>query len=281
MNAPRRVWGWSIYLEIPEPRESVLLRDAAQRVIHGESVFVLAREFNEQKVPTVYGGAWSGLVLSRISQRRTNSMGPSPLLSHEDFAAVVAALAVPRPRWRGGNGGATRGRRRSEGKAYQRVGIGRFVSTSVVRCTCGSRMVVRGKTLDGSATLSCRRDQTETELTSNHPAAVLDPIEEAVITETCSASGRTRGEFDVLTLAERRALAELTLKVTVESRGPHQRGAAKIERRAPGGDLHDEGAARVAEAPTVPVALTLGTSGRSQASQRRSSQARSSSICAR
>src|SRR4051794_2210359 len=96
-HAPRRVWGWSVYLEMPEPVEAAALRKAAADVIVGKSVFTIAREWNEDpRLHTVRGNPWNGLVIAKMLQRRTNEQGTTPLLDHRTFQSVVAALAVPR-----------------------------------------------------------------------------------------------------------------------------------------------------------------------------------------
>jgi hypothetical protein len=231
-HAPRRVWGWSAYLETPEPVEGAALRQAAADVIAGESVFTIARQWNaDPRLHTVYGGPWSGLVIAKIMQRCTNAAGLVSLLDHGTFEAVVAALQVRRPpRTRvAGNGN------------RDKVGVGRYVVTSVARCgVCGSEMRNRGRQTTGQDRMACRRSGREPARDGQrHPTVLLldaeRKVHEAVVValaeaESISTSSATTA-FDSMTLLQRRALAARYLRVVVEPMPGKQMGHLLVERR--------------------------------------------------
>jgi DNA invertase Pin-like site-specific DNA recombinase len=128
------------------PEEAAILRDAARRVLAGESVRSIVRDLNERGVPTVRGKRWStgslGGILTRptVNGRRTETSDPmwEPILDDETWAAVRKRLAttprgpVARP-----------GRRLLRGFAV----CGR----------CGARLTGASRTRSGVPDYVCRR----------------------------------------------------------------------------------------------------------------------------
>ena len=61
-----RPYGYARDLHTVVPAEAAVIRDAAKRVLAGESVRSVAADLNDRKVPTVKGGRWSPVVLRGI-----------------------------------------------------------------------------------------------------------------------------------------------------------------------------------------------------------------------
>jgi DNA invertase Pin-like site-specific DNA recombinase len=93
------------------PEEAALLQDAARRIIAGDSRFAIAREWQNNGVPTVMGGRWHGETLKHIldSERMVGKWerggvakdmrGVPPILDMETWKRVREAMSggTPRP----------------------------------------------------------------------------------------------------------------------------------------------------------------------------------------
>lgn len=116
--------------------EADLIREAARRVLEGDSLRTIVRDWNDRQVATVRGGAWTMVVLRRIltaprtaGQRAHKGVivGPASwpgILTEQEAVRLRAVLLDPRRRM---NGGARR-----------------YLLTGIATCgLCGARLVAR------------------------------------------------------------------------------------------------------------------------------------------
>lgn len=92
------------------PRESEVVRDAARRVLSGESLRSVARRLNEAGERTARGGEWTGSALRKVLVRPTTAGlraqagevvgrgGWEPLLDEDAWRGVLAVLGDPERR---------------------------------------------------------------------------------------------------------------------------------------------------------------------------------------
>jgi DNA invertase Pin-like site-specific DNA recombinase len=90
--------------------EAAVVREAAQRVLGGETLRGIARDFNVREIPAPRAAAWSSTTLHKLVLRERNAarrvhrgevVGPaawSPILDDDTYDAVVALLADPERR---------------------------------------------------------------------------------------------------------------------------------------------------------------------------------------
>lgn len=133
-----RPFGYEPDLVTVRPSEAVLIREAAQRILEGDSLRTIARDWNDRQVATVRGTRWTTMVLRRIlTAPRTAGMRAHrgvvvgkatwpAILTEQEAVRLRAVLLDPRRRM---NGGARR-----------------YLLTSIATCgLCGARLVARPK----------------------------------------------------------------------------------------------------------------------------------------
>lgn len=228
-KAPRRVWGWSMYLEIPEPKESVALREAAEAIVAGKTPYEVARQWNARRdLPTVHGGPWSGLTVEKILRRATNTAGSRPLLTHAIYEAMLALLDAPDRRevWK----------QRTAKAPSGKVGLGRYLFTGVAHCPCGAPMVTAGRK-NGIDFVRCgRRPDREVGDPERHPTTVRNVLDTAIsiaaaqvlAEQTRATLADAEKRFRAMTLLERRAFAARHLDVVVVPTKGRGRGTFTI-----------------------------------------------------
>jgi site-specific DNA recombinase len=86
-GAPRR---WHIVKEVLEPAEAEAIKEAAARVLRGESLRSIAMDWNERGVKTVGGGKWQGSMIRRVL------MSPRIAKLREHRGEVVGKAKWPR-----------------------------------------------------------------------------------------------------------------------------------------------------------------------------------------
>ena len=136
----------------PEPAEADLIREAARRVLAGESVRAIAADWNDRGATTTTGGAWSPSTVRRMlvnphyAARRVHQgkvVGAADwpaILTDDEFDRLVAILTDPSRR-------STRRRERTH------------LLTGIARCgRCGGPMMV-GKDRGGRKVYTCRVNQ--------------------------------------------------------------------------------------------------------------------------
>lgn len=119
------------------PDEAAFVREAAERVLNGEALRAICRDWTQRGVPTVMGGSWKPAVLKRI----LTSPSTAGLRSHRgvDRPAVWPGLLDEVTLRRVANI-LTDPARRSTGTARS------YLLTGLLRCgLCGERMVARPK----------------------------------------------------------------------------------------------------------------------------------------
>jgi site-specific DNA recombinase len=222
------------------PKEAAVIRQAAARVIAGESLSVIANDLTERRVPTVNGGGWRRVTLrgvltgSTVTGRRTptSEVRWDPILSDETWSEVRARLT-------------------SAGRSSARGGH-RLLRGFVHCARCGARLVGASRTATGVPDYVCARPadggcggiRIVAEALEDFIAEVV--IEFAATPEVrraLEAAGDNRGELDDLgrrlRKLEQRAdqvaadygegvIARRTLRVATES---NDRERAAIERR--------------------------------------------------
>lgn len=177
-NHGGRPFGWADDKLALDPREARLIREAAQQVISGVPLRVIARQWNDSGIRTSRGGEWTHTTLRRMLQRprlvgiRTHqgkvlldaSGSPvrgvwEPLLDQDTFDRVQAVFAA-------------------DGRGVGRKGSRKYLLTGTLRCgVCGGRMH-GGKTPTSYAYL-CDVNATEHSLGIQGPKTdqmVLDVV---------------------------------------------------------------------------------------------------------
>ena len=136
----RRPFGYETDLRTVRPDEAELIREAADRVLQGESAWAIARTWNERGVPGPGGGHWGSQTLKRILQsariaglrdHRGEVVAPAvwpAILDREVWEKV--RVAVEENSTRAGRPGGVAART--------------HLLTGLLRCgRCGGRMVAR------------------------------------------------------------------------------------------------------------------------------------------
>lgn len=228
-RAPRRVWGWSVYLEVPEPKESAALREAAEAASDGETPWGIARRWNARAdLPTGHGGRWSGLTVEKILRRATNTAGSDSLLTHATYESMLAVLDAPdrREAWK----------QRTAKAPSVKVGLGRYVFTGVARCQCGAP-IVAGGWKNGVGVVRCGRGPGgEVGDRVRHPTTARNVLESAISTaaaqvlaeQTRMTLADAEKAFQAMNLLERRAFAARHLDVVVVPTKGRRRGTFTI-----------------------------------------------------
>jgi site-specific DNA recombinase len=128
------------------PKEAKIVREAAARVIAGESLNVIANDLTKRGIATVTGGGWRRVTLrgvltgSTVNGRRTptSEVRWGPILSDETWAEVGARLS------RAGRGSVTQ--------------PGHRLLRGFVHCArCGARLVGASRTTSGVPDYVCAR----------------------------------------------------------------------------------------------------------------------------
>lgn len=152
-----------------DPREVRLIREAARRVLAGESLYSIVNDWTDRAVPTSTGAAWSTTALKtllmspRIAGLRSHSgeiVGPAvwkPVLDRETWDAVVATL-------------------RTRSRARTRAPRSYLLSGGLIRCEkCGGDLVAAPRPYGRAyACLSSHGG-------CNSVSIKADPVEELVV----------------------------------------------------------------------------------------------------
>lgn len=179
--------------------EAALVRDAVERILKGESMYSIAREWNAAGVRTPTGKHWTVQHLvkmlrsPRIAGLRVHrgaivAQGQWPaIISPEDHAKLLALIE---------------GRRRPGAP-------GRFLLSGLVRCgRCGSTMVIRRRHADKARHYGCEKVNGRASCGGTHIMAepledlvsemVLTAIDSPALAEALSASGVAPEEKDLI-----------------------------------------------------------------------------------
>lgn len=110
-NGGRRAFGYKADRVTVDPAEAKLVREAAQRVLAGDSLYSIMNDWTDREIPTVTGAKWSGTALKTmlmsprlagLRSHRGEIVGPGewePILDRDTWEAVKAVL-VKRSRGR-------------------------------------------------------------------------------------------------------------------------------------------------------------------------------------
>jgi hypothetical protein len=151
----QRVYGYD-GLAVVEP-EADLIREAARRVLGGEALWAVVRDFNERGEPTLGGGPWRGqtlrtlLMSARIAGWREHTPGRNGQQTYGEFLAkgtwpeIVDRPTVERLRRILADPSRRRGTSR---RSY-------LLSGGLLRCVCGAAMVGRPRHPDGAREYVC------------------------------------------------------------------------------------------------------------------------------
>jgi site-specific DNA recombinase len=144
-----RAYGYDAGHDKIAPKEATIVKEAAQRILAGDTLRSVCRDFNERKIPTVQGGAWSTTVLrnilmsARISGQREHR---GEIVARGTWPAILTSSQTARLRSLLGN--PDRRTNRSP-RSYPLTGL--------VRCSlCGEKMVARPRD-DGSRRYVCAK----------------------------------------------------------------------------------------------------------------------------
>lgn len=102
-------YGWTRAdgVDTIDEAQAAVIREAATRILAGDTLRGIARSLNEREIPAPRGGRWSTTILSKIVLRERNAarrvhrgvvVGPaawSAILDDDTFDAVVATLGDP------------------------------------------------------------------------------------------------------------------------------------------------------------------------------------------
>lgn len=135
--------------------EAEIIRDAARRVLAGESTFGVAADLTRRGVPSATGGRWSSIRLKRmlrsgrVAGRMTHRVYDGKHWTEIDLGpAVWPAIITP--------GQSVRLRAvLTDGRPPARQ---RHLLSGVLRCTCGHAMVSGGSSGGHEPIYACRRD---------------------------------------------------------------------------------------------------------------------------
>jgi site-specific DNA recombinase len=144
-----RAYGYNAAHDNVVPEEAEIVKEAAQRILAGDSLRSVCSDLNERAVPTVTGRSWSTTVLrnmlmsARLSGQREHK---GEIISMGAWAAILTPAQTARLRSLLGN--PDRRTNRSP-RSYPLTGL--------VRCgLCGAKMVARPRD-DGSRRYVCAR----------------------------------------------------------------------------------------------------------------------------
>lgn len=133
-HAGRRAYGMKEGWEEIEPAEAAIIREAADRLLAGDSITSIVRDLNDRGVPSATGGRWNRRSLTVLMQqarlfgwREHNGVlvakGNWPAILEEDTGHKLRALLEPRA----GKGGTATPRK--------------YLLSGLLRCgKCGARM---------------------------------------------------------------------------------------------------------------------------------------------
>ncbi len=135
----RRPFGYTYMREAVIPEEATLVREAAERVLHGEAANGIARDWAERGIKTSAGGEWTHSTITRMLRnpaiaglRQHNGTVVAkavwpPILSEEQHAQITSVLDPAR--------------RRTTGAGNVRTHV---LAGGILRCgRCGAAMVAR------------------------------------------------------------------------------------------------------------------------------------------
>lgn len=222
----RRPFGFEADFVTANEAEAAAVRDAARRVIAGEPLMAIAREWNANGPSTVYGGIWRTNAIHKVlcaprtaglRQHQGEVIGAAAwpaILDRSTWETVCAVLKDPSRRMNGAprtyllSGGLVRcascgvhmvGKPHEPGKpAYACIGANGGCNGNSLRAEPLEEMVVSMvlEALDGPALAEARR-QAAGETTADDPAEAVIGIEAklAELAETWAAGEITKAEW--------------------------------------------------------------------------------------
>ena len=197
-----------------DPVEAALVREAARRILAGESLLAVCRDWNARSIPTVTGKRWIVDTLRRMLyaprlsaqvERHGEIIGPGkwePIITPEETAQLRTMLD-------------------ERSRARMRP-VRRYLLTGLLRCgLCGARLIARpaaggkrryvcakGPGLSGCGRMAISAEPVEAHVSAAVIAQVDEPGVAASVAAAQSADAATAAEHDALRL-DRQQLDEL------------------------------------------------------------------------
>jgi hypothetical protein len=247
----RRPFGFEDDAVTHRPREAQAIADATRRILAGDSIRSIAREWNSKSLTTATGSQWNASNLGQMLRRPRNAgltgnrgrvIGTAvwpPIVERETWEALVALMQDPS--------------RRVNPAGTSR----RLLGSHLYRCECGEPIRSGGQRDDGADRYMCG---------SNHLRRVAAPIDKLVIDVICGVLVRDNVQLipateDVAPLRERLSVVRARGEEIASMLGDVDSGMSadqfrvsneKIQRKIR--DLEAEIGRRTARSPLVGIA---------------------------